>query len=107
MCLAEVKTLCPEEDEGHLSVGLRHPERLGRPVDFESDEEEYFKEELELMEDRKHRHTGIEANYEKRRSNKTVSRYLREIDTHKLFNIVIKQLTFCSFSFNLLLFDFS
>lgn len=79
MQLAEVKTLCPEEDEEHSSVVLRHRDRLGRPVDQESEEEEYFKEELEMMESRKHRHAGFEANYEKRRANKTDGRYLRGI----------------------------
>lgn len=85
LCLTEFKTLCPEENEGLSSVGLRHPERLGRLVDLESEEDDYFKAELELMEDREHRKTDIEVNYEKRRSNKTVNRYLREIDTQIVF----------------------
>lgn len=74
----EVTTLSPEEDE-EQSVLSRHHDRLGMPVDQESDEEEYFKEELELMESKRHRHTGVEANYEKRRSNKTDGRYMREL----------------------------
>ncbi|XP_041800014.1 centrosome and spindle pole associated protein 1-like isoform X2 [Chelmon rostratus] len=80
LCLAEVKTLCPEEDEEQSSVFPRHGDRMGRPVDQESEEEEeeYLKEELELMEARRHRLTGVEANYEKRRSNKTDGREKRE-----------------------------
>lgn len=76
--LADVKTLCPEEDEGPSSVLPRLRDKLGRPVDQESEEEEYFKEELQLMEGRRHRHTGVDASYEKRQSNKSL-RYLRGI----------------------------
>ncbi|XP_036933606.1 centrosome and spindle pole associated protein 1-like isoform X2 [Acanthopagrus latus] len=70
--LADVKTLCPEEDEGPSSVLPRLCDKLGRPVDQESEEEEYFKEELELMEGRRHRHTGVDASYEKRQSNRSL-----------------------------------
>uniref|UniRef100_A0A671X1V6 Uncharacterized protein n=1 Tax=Sparus aurata TaxID=8175 RepID=A0A671X1V6_SPAAU len=76
--LADVKTLCPEEDEGPSSVLPRLRDKLGRPVDQESEEEEYFKEELQLMEGRRHRYTGVDASYEKRQSNKSL-RYLRGI----------------------------
>ncbi|KAM9356849.1 centrosome and spindle pole-associated protein 1-like [Symphorus nematophorus] len=79
--LADVKTLCPEEDEEQSSLLPRHCDRLGRPVDQESEEEDDLKEELEeleLMEGRRHRHTGVEASYEKRRSNKTDGREKRE-----------------------------
>ncbi|XP_071313549.1 centrosome and spindle pole-associated protein 1-like isoform X2 [Trachinotus anak] len=76
--LAEVKTLCPEEEEEQSSLSPRHHDRLGRPVDHESDEEEYFKEELELMEGKRHRHMAMEGTYEKRRTNKTDSREKRE-----------------------------
>lgn len=76
---ADVKTLCPDEDEGPSSVLPRLRDKLGRPVDQESEEEEeYFKEELQLMEGRRHRHSGVDASYEKRQSNKSL-RYLREI----------------------------
>uniref|UniRef100_A0A3B5B6F5 Centrosome and spindle pole associated protein 1-like n=1 Tax=Stegastes partitus TaxID=144197 RepID=A0A3B5B6F5_9TELE len=75
--LAEVKNLCPEEeDEEQLSEVPRHRERLGRPADQESEEEEedYFKDELELMEGRRRRLLGVEASYEKARSNRTDGR---------------------------------
>ncbi len=80
--LVEVKTLCPEEEEEEeeeqLSVLPRHRGNLGKPLEQESEEEEYLKEELELMEGKRHRRTGVEASYEKRRSSKSDSRYLRE-----------------------------
>ncbi|XP_044220221.1 centrosome and spindle pole-associated protein 1-like isoform X1 [Thunnus albacares] len=82
LCLAEGKTLFPEEDEEQSSVLSRlsrHRDRLGRPVDQESEEEEYTKEELELMEGRRRRHMGVEASYEKRRSIKTDGREKRDI----------------------------
>lgn len=76
---ADVKALFPKEDEEQSSVLCRHRDRLGKPVDQESEEEEYFKEELELMEGRGNRHTGDEASYERRRFNKTDGRYLGKI----------------------------
>uniref|UniRef100_A0A3B4YUA1 Centrosome and spindle pole associated protein 1a n=1 Tax=Seriola lalandi dorsalis TaxID=1841481 RepID=A0A3B4YUA1_SERLL len=78
--LAEVKTLYPEEEEEQLSLTPRLHDRLGRPVDQDSEEEEYFKEELELMEGRRCRHMGIEASYPKRRTNKTDGRFVGEIN---------------------------
>ncbi|XP_074503831.1 centrosome and spindle pole associated protein 1-like isoform X2 [Sebastes fasciatus] len=78
--LTEVKTLRPEEDEEQSSVLPRDYDRLGKPVDHDSEEEgsedseEYLKE-LELMEGRRRRHVGVEASYEKRQSNKTDGRY--------------------------------
>ncbi|XP_068570311.1 centrosome and spindle pole-associated protein 1-like isoform X2 [Cebidichthys violaceus] len=80
--LAELMTLCPEADEEQASVLPRHCDRLGKPLDRDSDsdsdsEEEYFKE-LELVEGRRRRHIGVEASYEKRRSNKTDGREKRE-----------------------------
>ncbi|XP_022073359.2 centrosome and spindle pole-associated protein 1-like isoform X2 [Acanthochromis polyacanthus] len=72
--LTEVKTLCPEEDEEQLSEVPRHRDRLGRPVDQESEEEEYFKDELELMEGRRRRPMGVEASYEITRSTGTDGR---------------------------------
>ncbi|XP_035525770.1 centrosome and spindle pole associated protein 1-like isoform X1 [Morone saxatilis] len=75
--LAEVRTLYPEDEE-QSSVLPRHRDRLGRPVDQESEEEEEYFKELELMEGRRHRHTGVEATYEKRRSNRTDGRENRE-----------------------------
>ncbi|XP_027140182.1 centrosome and spindle pole associated protein 1 isoform X3 [Larimichthys crocea] len=76
--LAEVKNLCPEEDEEPSSVLPRRRDRLGRPVDQESEEEEYFKDELELMEGRRHRPLGVDASYEKRRFNRIDGRERRE-----------------------------
>ncbi|XP_070819475.1 centrosome and spindle pole-associated protein 1-like isoform X1 [Chaetodon trifascialis] len=76
--LAEVKRLCPEEDEEPSPRFPRHRDRLGRPVDQESEEEEYFREELDLTEARRHRLTGVEADHEKRRANKTDGREKRE-----------------------------
>ncbi|XP_053179175.1 centrosome and spindle pole-associated protein 1-like isoform X2 [Scomber japonicus] len=77
--LAEDETLCPEEDEEQLLVLSRHRDRPGKPVDEEVEEEEYTKEEMELMEGRRRRHMGVEASYEKRRSNKTDDREKRYI----------------------------
>uniref|UniRef100_A0A4W6FUM3 Centrosome and spindle pole associated protein 1a n=1 Tax=Lates calcarifer TaxID=8187 RepID=A0A4W6FUM3_LATCA len=73
LCLAEVNTLFPEEEE-QSSLAARHRDRLGRTVDQESEEEE-----LELMEGRRRRHIGTEASYEKRWTNKTDGRYLRDM----------------------------
>ncbi|XP_060904751.1 centrosome and spindle pole-associated protein 1-like isoform X2 [Labrus mixtus] len=64
---AEVQHLYTEEDEEHSSIPPRRLERLRKPVDRDSEEEEYFKEELELIGGR---HTGFEDIYE-RRSKKT------------------------------------
>ncbi|XP_075959153.1 centrosome and spindle pole associated protein 1-like isoform X4 [Anarhichas minor] len=80
--LAELMTLCPEADQEQASVLPRHCDRLGKPLDRDSEEEEeeeeeYFKE-LELLEGRRRRHIGVEASYEKRRSNKTDGREQRE-----------------------------
>ncbi|XP_035860040.1 conglutin alpha 2-like [Sander lucioperca] len=75
-CHAEVKTHRPEEDEEQSSVLPRHWDRLGKLVDQDSEEEE--EEELELMEGRRHRHIGAEANYENRQSNRTSGREKRE-----------------------------
>uniref|UniRef100_A0A3P8T9X9 Centrosome and spindle pole associated protein 1a n=1 Tax=Amphiprion percula TaxID=161767 RepID=A0A3P8T9X9_AMPPE len=72
--LTEVRTLCPEEDEEQLSEVARHRDRLGRPVDQESEEEDYFKDELELMEGRRRRPMGVEASYEITRSTRTDGR---------------------------------
>ncbi|KAI3352031.1 hypothetical protein L3Q82_020843, partial [Scortum barcoo] len=72
----EVKTLCPEEDEEQLLV-LSRQDRLGKLVDQESEEED-FREELERMESRRHRHIGVEASFEKRWLNKADSREKRE-----------------------------
>ncbi|XP_042349771.1 centrosome and spindle pole-associated protein 1-like isoform X2 [Plectropomus leopardus] len=69
--LAEVKNLGAEEDEEQYSVFPRHHDRLGKPLDEDSEEDEYLKE---LMEGRRRRHTGTEAGFEKRRSNKTDGR---------------------------------
>ncbi|XP_034453336.1 centrosome and spindle pole-associated protein 1-like isoform X4 [Hippoglossus hippoglossus] len=71
--LAEVKAFCPEEEEA-----CRHHDRLGRPVELESEEDEYLKEELERMKGRRNRYTGTEASYEKRQTNKTDGREKRE-----------------------------
>ncbi|TKS72763.1 Centrosome and spindle pole-associated protein 1 [Collichthys lucidus] len=76
--LAEVKNLCPEEDEEPSSVLPRRRDRLERPVDQESEEEEYFKDELELMEGRRHRPSEVDASYEKRRFNRIDGRERRE-----------------------------
>lgn len=78
MRLAEVKTLCSEEDEEQLSALSRYHDRLGKPIDQESEEED-FKEELELMEGRRRRHTGVGPSYEKWRPNKSDGRYLGKI----------------------------
>ncbi|XP_060935736.1 centrosome and spindle pole associated protein 1-like [Limanda limanda] len=66
--LTEVKT-CPEEEEAS-----RHHPRVGRPVELETEEDEYLKEELELMKGRRNRYTGIDASHEKRQTNGTDGR---------------------------------
>ncbi|CAB1453899.1 unnamed protein product [Pleuronectes platessa] len=71
--LAEVKTFCPEEEEA-----CRHHDRLGRPVELESEEDEYLKKELELLKGRRNRYTGTEASHEKRQTNRTDGREKRE-----------------------------
>lgn len=63
-----------EEDEEQSSRLSRHRDRLERPVEQESEDEEYTKEELELIEGRRRRHVGVEASYENRRPNKTDGR---------------------------------
>ncbi|XP_056295792.1 centrosome and spindle pole-associated protein 1-like isoform X3 [Pseudoliparis swirei] len=79
--LAEVATPCPEADEEQSSVLPRHCDRLGKPLDRDSEEEEeeeeYFKE-LDLVEGRRRLHIGVEASYEKRRDYKTDGREKRE-----------------------------
>uniref|UniRef100_UPI0037E725E6 centrosome and spindle pole-associated protein 1-like n=1 Tax=Semicossyphus pulcher TaxID=241346 RepID=UPI0037E725E6 len=72
--LSEVQPLCTEENVEHSLIPPRHHNRLGKPVDQESEEEEYFEEELELMGGRRHRHTGVEDTYERRRFKKTDGR---------------------------------
>nr|XP_019942477.1 PREDICTED: centrosome and spindle pole-associated protein 1 [Paralichthys olivaceus] len=74
--LAEAKTLCPEDEEQQSPLAFRHHGRLGRPVELESEEDEYLKEEL--MEGRRQRYTGTEASYEKRQTNKTDGREKKE-----------------------------
>lgn len=73
------------EDSRGLHRALRlNPEEGGehpgvvRPAEQESGSEEDFEEELELMEGRKQRHTGVGGGSEKRKSNKTAGRYLRD-----------------------------
>ncbi|XP_030001585.1 centrosome and spindle pole associated protein 1-like isoform X2 [Sphaeramia orbicularis] len=67
--LREAKTCSPEDEEDRLSLSSRHHDRLGRPVDQESEEDE----ELELMDRRTHRHIGAE-----RRTYKTDGRGKRD-----------------------------
>lgn len=72
-----MKAFCPEEEEeGQLTLTARPHDRLGRPVDEESEEEQ-----LELMGDRGRRYTEVEASYEKRRTNKADIRYLGKLST--------------------------
>ncbi|KAK2849525.1 hypothetical protein Q5P01_009359 [Channa striata] len=61
----EVKILSPEEYEEQSSVAFRHPHRLVRPVDQESEDEV-----LELTEGRRSRRTAVETTYDMRLSNK-------------------------------------
>ncbi|XP_034399820.1 centrosome and spindle pole-associated protein 1-like isoform X2 [Cyclopterus lumpus] len=77
--LAEVATLRHEADEEQSAVLPRHCDRLGKPLDRDSEEEEEecFKE-LELVQGRRRLHIGVEASYEKRRDYKTDGREKRE-----------------------------
>lgn len=69
------RALCQtEEDEEQSSVTHMHRDRLGRHVDQESEEEDYFKDKLEPMEGRGRRHVGVEASFEERRLYRTDGR---------------------------------
>lgn len=73
---ADILTLGPEADGDQKSVPLRHCDRLGKPLDRDSEEEEEYFKELELVDRRRRRHIGVEASYENRPSNKTDWRYV-------------------------------
>ncbi|XP_040030485.2 centrosome and spindle pole-associated protein 1 isoform X2 [Gasterosteus aculeatus] len=75
---ADILTLGPEADGDQKSVPLRHCDRLGKPLDRDSEEEEEYFKELELVDRRRRRHIGVEASYENRPSNKTDWREKRE-----------------------------
>ncbi|XP_026186465.1 centrosome and spindle pole-associated protein 1-like isoform X2 [Mastacembelus armatus] len=74
--LAEVKALCPEEDEEQSSVVPRQHDMLTRPADQESGGEDHIKDEM--VESRRCRNTAPDTNYEKRRSSKGDGREKRE-----------------------------
>ncbi|KAF0039704.1 hypothetical protein F2P81_007939 [Scophthalmus maximus] len=80
--LAEIKVLSPEEEEEEVEeqspLTHRQPDRLGRLVNHESEDDENFREELELTEGRRCRPAGTEAGYERRRTNKSDGREKRE-----------------------------
>ncbi|XP_070692820.1 centrosome and spindle pole-associated protein 1-like isoform X2 [Pempheris klunzingeri] len=77
--VTDAEAFYPKDDEEQSSVLFKYRGRLGKPVDQESEEEEeHFKEELEQLEGRGHRHTGVDASYERRRFNKTDGREKRE-----------------------------
>lgn len=66
------RPLCLAEDEERQSPALfRHRDRLGRPMDQESEGEE-CKDEVELIEGT--RRMAVNGNYEKRRPTKTDGR---------------------------------
>lgn len=67
------------EDEEWSSSGFDHCGRLEKPVDHVTEYEDHSKEELELLEDRKLRHTGVQASYELRRPNRTDGRCVKKI----------------------------
>lgn len=77
------RPLCLAEDEERQSPALmRHRDRLGRPTDQESEEEER-KDELELIEGT--RRMAVNGNHEKRRPTKTdgkIQLVLPEMDRH-------------------------
>ncbi|XP_034545980.1 centrosome and spindle pole associated protein 1-like isoform X2 [Notolabrus celidotus] len=73
--LAEVRPLCAREDDEQSSIPPRHHDRLGKTVDQESEEDEYFRENLELMGGR---HTRVEDVYERRRFKKSDGREMGE-----------------------------
>lgn len=94
--LAKVKTLDPEEEEeeGERSSGVgRLGDWLGKPAEQASGSEEDFEEELELMEGRKQRHTGVEA----KRSTKTAGRYPRSPIVYFSFFILLFCFSCCFF----------
>ncbi|CAJ1057942.1 centrosome and spindle pole associated protein 1-like isoform X1 [Xyrichtys novacula] len=69
--LIEVQPLCTEKDEEQSSVPLRLRDRLGKTIDQESEEDEFFKEDLKGTESR---HTRVEDIYERGRSKETDGR---------------------------------
>ncbi|XP_074530747.1 centrosome and spindle pole-associated protein 1-like [Halichoeres trimaculatus] len=69
--LAEVQSLCTKEDDEQSLVPLRRHDRLGKTVDQESEEDEYSREDLELLGGR---NTRVEDICERRRFKKTDGR---------------------------------
>lgn len=67
------------EDDDWSSVGFNHCGRLEKPVDQVAQYVDHSKEELELLEDRKLRHTGVQASYELRRPDRTDGRCVKKI----------------------------
>lgn len=67
------------EDEERSSFGFDHCGRLEKPINQVAEYEDHPKEELELLEDRKLRHTGVQAGYEIRRPNRTDGRCVKKI----------------------------
>ncbi|XP_029368386.1 centrosome and spindle pole-associated protein 1-like isoform X2 [Echeneis naucrates] len=70
LCIAEVKTLCPDEEEEQSSLTPQHHDRFRRSVSQESEEEENLKEEVELTEGRGRRHMGVKTSCERRQTKK-------------------------------------
>lgn len=67
------------EDEERSSFGFNHCGRLEKPINQMAEYEDHSKEEFELLEDRKLRHTGVQASYEIRRPNRTDGRCVKKI----------------------------
>lgn len=67
------------EDDDCSSVGFNHCGRLEKPTDQVAEYVDHSKEEPELLEDRKLRHTGVQASYELRRPNRTDDRCVKKI----------------------------
>lgn len=72
-------TVGQAEDDDWSSVGFNHCGRLEKPIDQEAEYVDHSKEELELLEDRKLRHTGVQASYELRRPNRTDGRCVKKM----------------------------
>ncbi|KAM4554932.1 centrosome and spindle pole-associated protein 1-like isoform 1-T2 [Odontesthes bonariensis] len=76
--LAEVKSPSAEEDEGPSSALPRYRGQQGRPADWDSEEEEHFRDELEPTEGRRRRPLGGGTSFEKRQTIRSDGREKRE-----------------------------
>lgn len=78
------------EDDDWSSAAFNHCGRLQKPVDQVAQYVDHSKEELELLEDRKLRRTGVQASYELRQPNRTDGRCVKKISFILYFFMIIK-----------------